>query len=740
MKSLSIILVIFCMFNISLSAERVRNHNIPEVKSEIKADGLMDEAIWQKALKLNLKYEVNPGENIEPPVKTEVYLIYTKTHLMVGFKAFDPDIKKIRARICDRDTIGAQDHVSVVFDTFNDERSSFNFSCNPLGVQMEAIETAQNHRGRTSWDTIWDSGGRITDYGYCVEMLIPFRAMKFQRRGDKEQTWRFDALRIYPRSSRHRLSIFPRDRNNNSYLSQADTLTGFRGIRAGKSLEFDPVFSAHVSDSRDAGTHDKFDRKSKYEPGLTAKWGFTNNLTLSATVNPDFSQVEADAPQMDVNEPFAIFFPEKRPFFTEGSDYFNTNLDAVYTRIIRDPAWGVKVTGKEGAHTIGAYTVKDTVTNLLFPGSTGSSSASLGMNNRSSVARYKFDINDKYTVGALVTGREGSGYHNWVYGVDGDFRLTSKDRVSFQFLGSNTKYNKHIVEEYDQRKDKFNGGALELFYRHSSRNINWYAGYKDMGEDFRADLGFIPKVGYRSFFAGTTYRWYADTGKWWERTSLELEYDQEKDYSGILLKREVALKFVLIAVSQIHAFAEVKRKRRYYDGKSFDLNEFILHHCMNIGKDTFLWFTGRYGGRIDYTNVREGKRLRLAGRLRYELGKHLKFNLNHTYELMRAASARLYTANQSEVKCTWQFNRKTFLRGVVQYADYRFNSSNYIDGHDPVEKHLFTQFLFSYKLNPQTVLFLGYSDNYYNDPNSRYRNLITANRAVFLKIGYALIL
>lgn len=722
------------------ASERKRDHVIPEVSEVIKADGVMDEKVWENALMLELNYEVGPGENIKPPVRTEVRFMYTKTHLMVSFKAYDPDTSRIRARICDRDTINPQDHVTVVFDTFNDERSSYNFSCNPFGVQMDAIETPQNYHGRTSWDTIWDSGGKITEYGYCVEMLIPFRAIKFQRNGEGRQTWRVDALRIYPRTNRHRISLFPRDRNNNSYLNQADTISGFKGIRAGKNLEFSPVFSAHVSDSRDAGTHDKFERKKKYEPGLTAKWGFTNNLTLSATVNPDFSQVEADAPQMDVNEPFAIFFPEKRPFFTEGSDYFNTRLDAVYTRIIRDPSWGVKITGKEGPHTIGVYTVKDTVTNLLFPGSTGSSSASVDINNQSSVVRYKYDINDRYTVGGLVTGRKGSGYHNWVYGVDGDFRITSKDKISVQFLSSDTKYGSKIVKDHGVRGDKFRGGALDIFYRHSSRNINWFAGYKDMGEDFRADLGFIPKVGYRSLFAGTTYRWYADSGKWWERTALELEYDQEKEYGGILLKREVSLKFTLSAISQIHAFAEVKREKRYYGERSYNLNEFKLHHCQNIGKDVFIWFTGRYGDRIDYSNYRKGKRLRLKGMMRYEIGRYVKLNLTHTYERMTAASARLYTANQSEVKCTWQFNKKTFFRGVVQYADYRFNSSNYINGHDPVEKHLFTQFLFSYKLNPQTVLFLGYSDNYYNDPNSRYKNLITANRAVFLKIGYALIL
>ncbi len=718
--------------NTNTNTNTNKQYRVPRVSTKIKPNGILDEEVWQKALVLELNYEVQPGENIKPPVRTEVLLAYSKTHLYVAFRAYDPDPSKIRARISDRDNTFNEDWVAVILDTFNDERRSFDFLCNPFGVQEDFIETA----GGGEWDAIWDSGGRITDQGYFVEMSIPFSSLRFQRK-EGDQVWGFDAVRSYPRTVRHHIGTFPRDRNNNCYLCQAVKLVGFKGAKPGKNLEFDPAIAAHINYEREDETEGPFIKDKRFDPGITARWGFTPNLTLSATVNPDFSQVEADALQMDINEPFALFFPEKRPFFTEGADFFNTPLNIVYTRMMRDPSWGVKLTGKEVGNTIGTYMVRDTLTNLTFPGIEESDSTSLSMDSTASVLRYRRDIGNKYTLGLLFTNREGNDYFNRVLGFDGDFRFTDKDRVQVQFLGSSTRYPDEVAEEFDQRKEKFNDKALDIFYYHNARNLDWYAGYRDIGSNFRADLGFIPQVGYRSFYAGTNYVWYAKPNRWWTRFTLAGDYNQLVDQNDQLLSRMASASLTYEGPLDMHSLVEFTRERERYNGIQFDQNWLYIHQCMNPTGDSHVWLNITLGDRIDYDNTRLGKRVRLGPGVMYHIGLHLRLSLSHTFERMWVNSERLYTANQSELSLAYQFNKRTFLRTILQYVDYRYNTTMYIDEIDPLYKHLFSQVLFSYKINPQTVLFLGYSDNYYGYKKG---NLPQANRTFFLKIGYALVL
>jgi hypothetical protein len=731
-----LLFMVFAFFSHRVQAESMNNkqYRVPRVDSVIKADGILDEAVWQKALVLELNYEVEPGENIKPPVKTEVLLAYNKTRLFIAFRAYDPHPEQIRARLSDRDELNNQDWVAVVLDTFDDKRRSYDLFCNPLGVQSDFIEVSGGHG--SEWDTIWDSGGRINDQGYFVEMSVPFSSLRFQRK-DGDQVWGFDAVRSYPRTVRHHIGTFPRDRSNNCYLCQSVKLVGFNGAKPGKNIEIDPTIAAHINHERENETEGPFIKDERFDPGITARWGLTPNLTLSGTVNPDFSQVEADALQLDINEPFALYYSEKRPFFLEGSDFFDTRLNAVHTRTLRDPAWGLKLTGKEGANTIGAYFVRDTLTNLVFPGSQSSDSTSLSMDSNALVLRYRRDLGSKYTLGALFTNRQGDDYYNRVLGFDGDFRFTSKDRVTMQVLGSYSRYPENVVSEFGQPRGEFKDKALDIIYIHNTRDLDWYMGYRNIGRGFRADQGFIPRVGYRFFFGGGDYVWYAKPGTWWTRFVLEFDYDHLTDDNGDLLSRESSFTFSYGGPMETHSFINYKKKRDVYEGLGFDMDQFLIHHCMNPRRNMHISFNAAWGDRIDYANTRLGKRINLRPGMLIDLGRHWQFSLYHTYERMQVESERLYTANQSEMHLTYQFNKRTFLRTILQYVDYRYNTAMYTDEIDPVYRRLFTQFLFSYKINPQTVLFLGYTDNYYS---YQAAGLPQVNRTVFLKIGYALVM
>jgi len=707
-------------------------HQIPRVESRIEVDGVLDEPVWKSAWTMTLDYEIRPGENTPAPIRTDVFVTYDASRLYVGFLAHDPDPREIRAHLSDRDQAGNDDWVGVVLDTFNDERRDYVFLVNPLGVQIDEIEVQSS--GETPWDGIWRSAATITDWGWSAELEIPFSTLRFQRSAGP-QIWRFDALRSYPRNVDHRIGAFPRDRSNNCYLCQALKIEGFAGVSPGRNIEIVPTLTATRTDEReDLPNGEMVNGDPNFELGLTARWGITPNLTLSGTINPDFSQVEADALQLTVNRPFAILFPELRPFFMEGADFFETLMDVVYTRVMREPEWGLKLTGKEGAHTIGAYVVDDQITNLVIPGSESSDFTVLEQPNTATVLRYKYDVGNRFTLGAIFTNRGGRDYLNRVAGIDGDLRLSAKDFVFVQVLRSKTSYPEEVVEDYDQPEGKFDDWAAEIYYSHSTRTWMWWADLSDIGTDFRADLGFMPQVNFQHREAGIGYQWNATETSWYSRMDIKAKVADTVDQTGFLLFHEDVVQFTIEGPLQSHSVVRPSQVREGYNGEEFDFNRLKLHFCAKPDRHSYVWLNLHLGGQIDYDNTRPGDFVNFDGGFWYRFGRHLYLEPTYTRERMEVADGWLYTSTIGQLSASWQFNPRCFVRAILQHVDDQFNTALYTDGRDPEEQSLFTQLLFSYKLNPRTVFFLGYSDNSF--ANQDY-GLTLGDRTIFAKIGYA---
>lgn len=506
----------FCLFMILLAlnlaapaAEQVpppAHFTITPAVSKIKVDGILDEDVWQKATMMKLPFEQLPGDNTPAPVETECLLTFDRAHLYIAFRCLDPEPGKIRAHLMDRDAIDTfiqDDHISVIIDAFNDERRGFQFRVNPLGVQADANFSELEGYEDFSWDAIWASAGKITDWGYAVEMAIPFNQLRFART-EQAQTWGFSAERSWPRSVRHRMGSYPRDRNRSCLLCQFNKISGFEGISPGRNLEFDPTLTVNRTDAMDMGSFPSGSLatgKAAAEPGITAKWGITPNLILNGTANPDFSQVEADVAQLDVNTRFALYYPEKRPFFLEGADFFLTPVQAIFTRTVADPVWGAKLTGKTGRSALGFFAAQDRINNLIFPSNQGSSATSIDENVFGGVLRYRYDLGQGSTLGLLYTGRAGKDYANHVGGADGFIRLGRSDSLSFQFLGSQTEYPGALARDFGQKEGFFGGFTLQTQFAHRTRNWEAYASYSDLSTGFRADYGFVPRVDVRTFDA-----------------------------------------------------------------------------------------------------------------------------------------------------------------------------------------------------------------------------------------------
>ena len=330
--------------------------DIAPTAGKISVDGVLDEEAWRNCQVIPLATEWSPGENTPAPVNTDCLITYDRHNFYIAFRCLDPEPQKIRAHLMDRDAIDTfvmDDYVSFMLDTFNDERRAFQFRVNPLGVQADANISDQDGYEDFSWDAIWSSAARISACGSTVEIAIPFHQLRFKRTAGK-QTWGFSAERSWPRGDRHRMETHARDRNRNCILCEFNKITGLEDISPGNNIEFDPTLTVQRTDTRaDFPAGGLETGKVNAEPGLTAKWGITPNLILNATVNPDFSQVEADVAQLDVNTRYALYYPEKRPFFLEGDDFFLTPLQAVFTRTVADPRWGGKMTGKIGKQGLG---------------------------------------------------------------------------------------------------------------------------------------------------------------------------------------------------------------------------------------------------------------------------------------------------------------------------------------------------------------------------------------------------
>lgn len=709
-------------------------HIVPMTEDEMSIDGSLVEKAWADALVLELKYEVQPGENVPPPVRTEVLLTYGRGHLYIAFRCYDSDPSAIRAHLSDRDRIDGDDWAGVVLDTFNDERRSFDFVVNPLGVQWDFIETASDS---PSWDAIWESAGRITSWGYAIEMSIPFNQLRFQH-SDGPQIWGFDAIRSYPRSQRHHIGLFPRDRDNNCYLCQAIKIRGFADASPGRNIEVSPTLTGVRTDNRNDFPVGDFDTENEdVDPGITAKWGITPNMTFSGTANPDFSQVEADAMQLDINTPFALYYSERRPFFLEGADFFDTLKDAVYTRTMYDPDWGLKLTGKEGRNTIGMYVVRDDRTNLIFPTSQGSNSTSLSMESTASIFRYKRDIGDKYTLGGLFTTRSGDDYSNLVAGLDANLLITPTDQIQLQLLSSSTEYPDDIVREFDQKQGEVSDGLVAFEWDHAGRSHYLWLDYDQVGRGFRADLGFIPRVGFKNVEGGYFYIWNPPQGSWWSYLRIGSDYSHYEQQDGSTLNSGGQVWTEFGGKLQSWFWAASSQRREAYNGHEFDLRVYGADVGFRPTGSLQLGIGTLFGDRIDYANTRKADRLYLSSSAEYRAGKHARLNFTHVYESLTVDPGRLYTANVSNLTLIYQLNVRTFFRSVLQYVNYDRDAALYTYEVDPEFRQFFTQLLFSYKINPQTMLFLGYSDNYYG---SQEYDLTRSDRTFFAKLGYAFVL
>ena len=735
---------------------------IPNLDGDINVDGNIDEAIWQSAALISLDYITRPFENTTPPVTTTARIFENGNMLYIGFSAQDNNPDAIRALFRDRDQVWDNDLVGIKLDTFGDSRLSYQFFVNPNGIQIDAIENEMTRTESASWNAIWDAGAVITTNGYNVEIALPFRIMNFLD-SDGPKQWRAELVRFYPRENNLRISNRKVDRDNACTLCQMGQIEGFATAKQGKNLTIVPYAVASGARSRSIARTDDWQSTDNQEIGADINWGITSDMMLQATINPDFSQVEADAGQLAINNPFALFFPERRPFFLENADFFSTQHDLVYTRNLGSPDIGTKLTGRIDDHTFGLLVANDSDTTFLVPGNLGSRVARLGNESHNIAARYRFDVSDALSFGTVLTGRKSDDYSNVVSGIDSRYQLSPTDTLRVQVLASETQYPDMLFQRFcDQdctQRDNFSESALRtqasspikgisyvVDYRHEEREWFFLANRKSTQADFRADLGFESTVDRHKSVVGGGYIWWQEND-WWNRFEFSGDWDITHNDDGELIEREVQAQLELNAAYQ--SFMSLQWVKRdtvglradraslAIDGNTTRFTEEQMSLYVETRPNKTLYFENfvRFGDRIDLLNNRLGQQLLIQPQLTMNLGNHFQATINHEYNNIEVSNAELFTANLTDLRLSYQFSANQFVRLALVYSDVKRNKENYLFDVPERDRDLGTQLVYSYMINPLSRLFIGYGDAAI--ANDNFPGLRRFEQTVFAKFSYA---
>ena len=465
---------------------------IPRVEADIDVDGRLDEAPWSQAAMLNAFSQFAPSDGVPAADSTEVLVWYSRSAIYFGIRAFESHGPP-HATLADRDRIFSDDNVQILLGTFHDGRQAMLFAVNPLGVQADGVIIEGSGRGSSlnnngigvstggrdapdlSPDYPYQSRGRVTDWGYEVEVRIPFKSLRYQP--GKEQSWGLNIVRQVKHSG-FEDSWAPARRANASFLGQSGTLSGLHDLHRGLVMDLNPELTHKISGAPGAGGYD-YDVGNP-ELGGNLRWGITNNLTLNGTVKPDFSQVESDAGQVGFDPRVALFFPEKRPFFLDGSEQFAIPNQLIYTRRIVQPVVAAKLTGKTLGTDIGLLTAVDDHV----------ASATGGDNPVFGILRVQRDVGGQSRVGLALTDRTEPGRGNQVADLDG--RILFSGIYSLRFQGA---LSRTTVQSATTTAPLW-GTQFDI----TGHNLGLSTGINAISEKFQSDAGFIQRSGIASAF------------------------------------------------------------------------------------------------------------------------------------------------------------------------------------------------------------------------------------------------
>jgi len=720
----------------SLSGERLR---IARLTGPVSIDGDLSEDAWKRAERVDRWYETNPGDNVDPKVRSVGYLAYDDRFFYAAFEFDDPSPSQIRAPVSDRDRVSGNstDYGGVILDTRNDGRTAVLLLATPRGVQYDADSDDASGEDQSP-DYFWDAAARITERGWTLEIRIPFSSLRY--RTADPQTWGILLYRNYPRDFRYQMFSARLPRGGNCFICRANTLVGLEKLPSGGHIVAAPYASvSRRSEPVDGlGTPLKAD-DTKARGGLDVKWTADADNVVDLTVNPDFSQIESDTAQISTNERFALFFNEKRPFFLEGVNLLRTPIQAVYTRTITAPRWGGRLTGKSHGTSYTALVADDTGGgSIVLPGPNGSGLADQEFGSYVMIARVQREVGRSF-VSVLATDREshdGQG-HNRVVGPDFQWRWKN-EIVTGQWLFSTSLTPDRPDLAADWTGRSLNGHALDLSWSHNTEHFDSYAGHRSIGDDFRADTGFVPQVGIRETYGGAG--WTFRPSGFVRRVRTFINASHQADRSGTLVGENftpgLGMDMKWNGFLQLRAINDRTRAGQSF----FTRRQFGYVVRFNPSRRVAqISADGNVGQEIDFANARLGRGASLNLYARLIPTDHLEIEGQQNQRVLHVddsfgASGRLFLARVSRVRGTYNLTASFFTRAIAQYVATTRDPLRYVSNVRPRSATFSGSLLLAYKINWQSVLFVGYGDD---RELSEQQNLERSSRQFFVKVSYA---
>jgi hypothetical protein len=714
------------------------SYNISRLTSAIEIDGRLNDTGWIGVPRATNFAEQFPDNGAKPPVETEVLLTYDDSHLYIAFICYDSDAGSIRSSWSDRDRIWSDDYMGMIFDTYGDGVWGYEIFTNPKGLQGDGRQVTSMGED-IGFDLIFESMGVVTDSGYQCEIALPFSSLRFP---DKEkQEWKATFWRTRPRESRATSSWAYVDDNTSCWMCDFGTLTGIENVKPGSSFELLPsVIGFQSGEIRDEDNRSSGIRNNDPdgEASLGVRYDLSTGTSIEATLNPDFSQVESDVAQIDVNQTFALFYPERRPFFQEGGDLFDTNIDIVYTRSINDPLVAAKLIRRQGSSNLAYLGAVDENSPLIIPLEEQSEfvAADEGYSN---ILRYKHTFGGSSNLGAILSDRrlkdDGS---NTVFGVDGNLRFKEKYRLEAQVVGSYSEEpdDTTLTEDIDQvyfddgrytvayDGETFSGHSLYASLERSGRNWGFDFDFRDTGPTFRADNGFVTRNDHREVELWNGIDFYPESrifdnietgfvyGRVWNSRG------KYKDswivaYLGLMLKAQTSVNMSYIYTREVFKDIDLPGMNR------FEIN--INSNFSEPVQAGINFYPGEIIARNEDPPVM-GDGINFNAWIDIKVTSRMKIEQHYNFSTLKRQDndVELFKGFIYRSRINYQFTREIFLRLVLQYDDFDNNFDI-----DP---------LLSYKLNPFTIFYIGSTYDYRDVDESD--NLTLASRQFFMKFQY----
>jgi hypothetical protein len=765
--------------------------HIPVIEKPPVIDGQLDDAIWGQAAVFKDFLQTEPGDNTAPSYPTDVLMAYDSKNLYVAFRVHEPK-EKIRATVARRDNIFSDDYVGVYLDTFNDQRQAYCLFFNPLGVQADGV--FREGKGEDySVDIVMDSKGTLTPDGFTIEVAIPFKSLRYI--SGKEKAWGIHLFRRFKDNNNELDSWMPNDRSVSGSLSQAGHLSGIEGVEAGHQLELIPSVTISETGRRTRFTFNNdlagrfVNEGVKGDFGLTAKLGLTPTITLDFAYNPDFAQVEADAPVSTVNVRFPIFFPEKRPFFLERIEIFQSQLNLVNTRTIVDPDIAAKITGRQGKNTFGIMYASDNALGNFSPDERQTllecqlsgnmhcrNARFVDQNADIGVLRFKRDIGKENNLGFLATTYNFVDHHNNAVSFDGRFRFDPKTVGEFQIVGTTTRGN--LYDPYLDRVRYRTGNGIGYNFYLERGGRNWYMNYLTNGRsrDYVADVGFTERTDTN--YVGVFHRYQTDQNahRFIQRKRIQNATNITYNWSGSTQYLISDTNAQLTLPRQTYVGGNVQwgyerdfeREFRPFGLRFFgpdtersaNFKAFQTHFETTPTKQLYLsWFQDFTAGLMDYDfgggprfgraslavqNCYEqhgsfcedlpldpgpGSQLWIQTTIRYQPTTAFQTQLDFTRrKLVRHDTGRVaFLERIYSSRSTYQFSRNTFARLRVDYST--------------LTARLRPQLVVGWTPNPGTAFYVGYNDDFnyggFNPFTGDFERGLHGNgRSFFIKASY----